>query len=348
MASGAAGARASGVSSATDATPSSCRVRVISRGQDVGGPLHAALAAGHQPVEVGPADQAGAGAEGHGRDDVGAVEDAAVEVHLGPVADRVPRRRAAAPAASGARSSWRPPWLETTTASAPASTTARASSTSWMPLTTSAPGQTPAAHRDVGQRRRPARTRGRPARRPCRPSERSEANSSGSVVSRSTHQRGCTAALATVAQRQRRRDGEPVADVAQPRPGHRGVDGQHQRLVARPPGPARRGRRWPPGPATGRAGTTAGRPGRPRPAPPPTSCPSWTARRGCRSARRPAPPPRSPSVCMSRVNPVGAKTSGSADGAPSSVVDGSTDRDVAQHAAAGTRPARTPPGSGAG
>ena len=32
----------------------------------------------------------------------------------------------------------------------------------------------------------------------------------------------------------------------------------------------------------------------------------------------------SPSVCMSRVNPVGAKASGSAERAPSSVVDGST------------------------
>ena len=41
-----------------------------------------------------------------------------------------------------------------------------------------------------------------------------------------------------------------------------------------------------------------------------------------RSATRPTAD--SPSVCMSRVNPVGAKTSGSADGAPSSVVDGST------------------------
>ena len=41
----------------------------------------------------------------------------------------------------GARSSWRPPWLETTTASAPASTTARASSAVWMPLTTSGPAQ---------------------------------------------------------------------------------------------------------------------------------------------------------------------------------------------------------------
>ena len=32
----------------------------------------------------------------------------------------------------------------------------------------------------------------------------------------------------------------------------------------------------------------------------------------------------SPSVCMSRVNPVGAKTSGSSEAAPSRVVEGST------------------------
>src|SRR3954465_3889201 len=37
--------------------------------QDVGGPLHAALAAGHQPVQIRPADQAAAGAERNGRDD---------------------------------------------------------------------------------------------------------------------------------------------------------------------------------------------------------------------------------------------------------------------------------------
>ena len=110
------------------ATPSSCIVRRDLAAEDVGGPLHAALAAGHQPVEVGPADQAGAGAERDGGDDVGAVEDAAVQVHLGPVADGAARRRAAARSGVGARSSWRPPWLETTTASAPASTTARASS----------------------------------------------------------------------------------------------------------------------------------------------------------------------------------------------------------------------------
>ena len=41
-----------------------------------------------------------------------------------------------------------------------------------------------------------------------------------------------------------------------------------------------------------------------------------------RSATRPTA--ASPSVCMSRVKPVGAKASGSAARAPSTVVDGST------------------------
>src|SRR5205085_6242222 len=52
-------------------------------GEDVGRPLHSPLAAGHEAVEEGPADQDGPGAEGHGGDDVGAVADAAVEVDLG-------------------------------------------------------------------------------------------------------------------------------------------------------------------------------------------------------------------------------------------------------------------------
>src|SRR4051794_28108138 len=56
-------------------------------GQDVRRPLPAPPAPRHEPVQVRPADQAGAGAACHGGDDVGAVQDAAVQVHLGPVAD---------------------------------------------------------------------------------------------------------------------------------------------------------------------------------------------------------------------------------------------------------------------
>ena len=95
------GAPRSGVSSSTDVDAEQLHRPGHLAGQDVGGPLHAALPAGHQPVQVGPADQAGAGAEGHRRDDVGAVEDAAVHVDLGPVPDGRHDRRAAAPAASG-------------------------------------------------------------------------------------------------------------------------------------------------------------------------------------------------------------------------------------------------------
>src|SRR5262245_43895986 len=51
-------------------------------GQDVDGPVDAATAAGHQAVQVGPSDQGEAGAEGERGDDVGAVHDAGVQVHL--------------------------------------------------------------------------------------------------------------------------------------------------------------------------------------------------------------------------------------------------------------------------
>ena len=49
-----------------------------------------------------------------------------------------------------------------------------------------------------------------------------------------------------------------------------------------------------------------------------------------RSATRPTA--ASPSVCMSRVKPVGAKASGSAARAPSTVVDGSTVRHSSRRA----------------
>ena len=57
-----------------------------------------------------------------------------------------------------------------------------------------------------------------------------EANSSGSVVRRSNHH-GVQRALGDGPDRQRGRHGEAVAHVAQPRPGHGHVDGEHQRLV---------------------------------------------------------------------------------------------------------------------
>src|SRR4051812_38113423 len=57
--------------------------------EDRRGAVHAAFTAGHQAVQVGPADQGRAGPEGYRRDDVAAGEDAAVDVHLGAVAHRV-------------------------------------------------------------------------------------------------------------------------------------------------------------------------------------------------------------------------------------------------------------------
>src|SRR4029453_17591095 len=52
-------------------------------GEDVDRPLDSAFPAGHQPIEVGPADQAGPGAQGDRGDDIGAASHAAVDQHLG-------------------------------------------------------------------------------------------------------------------------------------------------------------------------------------------------------------------------------------------------------------------------
>ncbi len=54
----------------------------------------------------------------------------------------------------GAPSSWRPPWLQTISASAPESTASRASSTSWMPLRISLPPQRFLIHSTSSQFRR--------------------------------------------------------------------------------------------------------------------------------------------------------------------------------------------------
>ena len=87
-------------------------------------------------------------------------------------------------------------------------------------------------------------------------------------------------------QRQGRRDGQAVADVAQPWPGDRGVDGEHERLVAGGLRPGPRSRGSPRGRATGRAGTTAARPEQLQLGPRSTSCPSSITRTGCRPVRR--------------------------------------------------------------
>ena len=59
------------------------------------------------------------GAECGGRQDVRPAADSPVDVHLGRAAHARPRRRRARRRSATARSSWRPPWLETQTAAAP-------------------------------------------------------------------------------------------------------------------------------------------------------------------------------------------------------------------------------------
>src|SRR3954468_3077043 len=144
-----------------------------------------------------------------------------------PTASTTP---ASASSGTGARSSWRPPWFETTTASAPASTTARASSTCWTPLTTSDPG-----HTERSQARSDIVTDGsniRPTRSATVPSEWvSDANSRGSVVSRSNHQAGCRTPSAKV---RADREGGIVRPLrtSRRRARNRRVDGKHQCFVA--------------------------------------------------------------------------------------------------------------------
>ena len=69
------------------ATPSSRMVRSIWPLEDLDGPVDAVAAAGHQAVEVGPADQREVGAVGDRGDDVLAGHDPGVEVHLEVAAD---------------------------------------------------------------------------------------------------------------------------------------------------------------------------------------------------------------------------------------------------------------------
>ena len=155
----------------------------------------------------------------------------------------------------GARSSWRPPWLEMTIASAPASTTARASSTVWMPLMTSGPvhasrSQPKSAMVIVGSKTRLIRSATVP------PVSVNTANWSGSVVSLSNHQPGCRPMSTSVRS-------DSVGGIVKPlwtsrsrAPGDRRVDGQDERPEPgrlRAPDEVERRRR---GRSTGRAGTS--------------------------------------------------------------------------------------------
>jgi peptidoglycan/LPS O-acetylase OafA/YrhL len=106
-----------------------------------------------QAVQHGAADVGALGAQRHRLEHVLAGADAAVHVHL----DRLPTASTISGSAEmeeGAPSSWRPPWLETISASAPELTARRASSTSWMPLRISLPPQRFLIHSTSAQDRR--------------------------------------------------------------------------------------------------------------------------------------------------------------------------------------------------
>src|SRR5699024_9985147 len=185
-------------------------------GQDFDGPVHALPATGHQAVQVGPADQSEVGAHGDRCHDIGAVHDAGVEDDLraaaellGHVREHVERdrcswtgHRSRSTCGSmwngiGARSSCRPPWLDSTMPSTPRSATRRASSRVWMPLTTTLPGHWPAI-----QRRSSKSTVGSnmvSSSWATLPDQRSrEAKDSGSVVRKSNHHFIRGAAFSTV------------------------------------------------------------------------------------------------------------------------------------------------------
>ena len=106
------------------------------------------------PYRNGAADVGALGAERQRLEHVLAGADAAVHVHLDAVADRLDDRPAAREIDEGAPSSWRPPWLETISASAPVSAASRASSASRMPLRISLPPQRFLIHSTSSQDRR--------------------------------------------------------------------------------------------------------------------------------------------------------------------------------------------------
>ena len=131
--------------SATRVTPSSASVPLTSRLQDVGGPFHAPLAAGHQPVEVGPADQAARAPRATAATMSPPDSDAAVDV--APRPGRRPRRRpraappaGPAPGPAGGRRGWTRPPRRRRRRPRPGRRP-----TVWMPLTPAGPARSRAA-----------------------------------------------------------------------------------------------------------------------------------------------------------------------------------------------------------
>ena len=197
--------------------------------EDVEGPLDALLATGHQAVEVRAPDQAGSGAHRDGRDDVPAGHDPAVEIDLGTVADRgddpgqlLQRGRCAVElAATVVRDDDR--------VGSPIDDRAGVvdrldALDDQLPRPDLAqPRQVVEGHRriedlvdqlgDGPARTRQRRERERLGRQQVEPPARMERH------------------VAQRLERQRRRDRQPVVDVAQPHATDGRVDGQHQRRV---------------------------------------------------------------------------------------------------------------------
>ena len=91
--------------------------------EDVGGPLHASLAPGHQAVEVGAARPGPRGRRGPTAATTSPPDRMPPSTYTSARSPTASTTAGSSSSGVGARSSWRPPWLETTTASAPASTT---------------------------------------------------------------------------------------------------------------------------------------------------------------------------------------------------------------------------------
>ena len=200
--------------------------------------------------------------------------------------------------------------------STPRSTTARASSSVWIPLTTSLPGHCALIQRQVVEGDAGVEHRAQVLADGARPAiQRRECQRLGGqqieppVRVRQRVEDG--------AQRQRRRDRHPVAVVAQPRAGDRNVDGDQQgvesgvgRALAPTPSTGR-------GPATCTAETICGPAEQRSPRLRSRTVPRVDSENGIPAAAAARAPAISPSVCINRVNPVGAIPNGKTTGWPS-------------------------------
>ena len=253
-------------------------------GEDLDRAVDSCASAGHQAVEVRAADQGESGAERDRGDDVGAVHDAGVEVDSGPCRPRAPRREQME--RNGCTVELPAAVVRERDPVDAGAATCLASSSVWMPLTTSLPGQCSDPRQVVvvdgrvehgvqesatvpGQRRtrEDERLSGEEVDPPRRPRDarrgRCEVSTGGIVI---------------------RCGGRAVG------PGDGDVDGHEQRVEPRP----LRARREPSrgrGPSTCRAGTSCVRQGWPPRRPRSTSSRASRARTGflprLRRSRRP-------------------------------------------------------------